>query len=99
VIAVNGIDVSKAAHKEAVDALLKPVKEITLTVRHEPLPKGWKVCNLIIFIFFLKYFSFHLKFSRCLLCFLLFALFLYSLLNEFSILLLYLLLKVLANRY
>jgi hypothetical protein len=46
VIAVNGIDVSKAAHKEAVDALLKPVKEITLTVRHEPLPKGWKVCNL-----------------------------------------------------
>ncbi|CAG2171001.1 unnamed protein product, partial [Oppiella nova] len=41
-IAVNGVDVSKATHNEAVGALLRPAKELMLTIRHEPLPIGWK---------------------------------------------------------
>ncbi|XP_015903833.1 protein lap4 [Parasteatoda tepidariorum] len=39
---VNGAEVSKASHKDAVMALLAPTYEMTLTVRHDPLPQGWQ---------------------------------------------------------
>ncbi|XP_054157070.1 protein lap4-like [Oppia nitens] len=41
-VAVNGVDMTKATYEEAAQALRSPSKEITLTVRHEPLPNGWK---------------------------------------------------------
>lgn len=40
ILKVNGKDVSKAAHQEAVAALLEPTPELILTVRHDPPPKG-----------------------------------------------------------
>ncbi|CAL1294500.1 unnamed protein product [Larinioides sclopetarius] len=40
---VNGADVCQASHKDAVMALLAPTYEMTLTVRHDPLPQGWQV--------------------------------------------------------
>ncbi|KFM72984.1 Protein scribble-like protein, partial [Stegodyphus mimosarum] len=39
---VNGADVCHASHKDAVMALLAPTYEMTLTVRHDPLPQGWQ---------------------------------------------------------
>ncbi|GIY57560.1 hypothetical protein CDAR_623261 [Caerostris darwini] len=39
---VNGADVCQASHKDAVMALLAPTYEMTLTVRHDPLPQGWQ---------------------------------------------------------
>ncbi|XP_054720179.1 protein scribble homolog [Uloborus diversus] len=39
---VNGAEVCKASHKDAVMALLAPTYEMTLTVRHDPLPRGWQ---------------------------------------------------------
>ncbi|KAG8198494.1 hypothetical protein JTE90_017360 [Oedothorax gibbosus] len=39
---VNGADVLQASHKDAVMALLAPTYEMTLTVRHDPLPPGWQ---------------------------------------------------------
>ena len=50
-LAVNGVDVTKASHKDAVNALLEPPNEVTLTVLHEPLPKGWQV-NLLDYCHF-----------------------------------------------
>ncbi|KAG8230123.1 hypothetical protein J437_LFUL010615, partial [Ladona fulva] len=42
IIKVNGEDVTKATHQEAVMALLRPADQITLTVCHDPLPEGFK---------------------------------------------------------
>ncbi|KAG1666736.1 Protein scribble [Nymphon striatum] len=39
---VNGSDVSKSTHQEAVQALISPINEITLQIRHDYLPSGWK---------------------------------------------------------
>uniref|UniRef100_A0A1E1X6U6 Putative leucine rich domain-containing protein n=1 Tax=Amblyomma aureolatum TaxID=187763 RepID=A0A1E1X6U6_9ACAR len=39
---VNGVDVTKCTHQEAVMALLDPSYEVVLTVRHDPLPSGWQ---------------------------------------------------------
>lgn len=43
ILMVNGVDMNGATHQEAVMALLNPPNEITLTVRHDPQPKGLKV--------------------------------------------------------
>ena len=48
ILAVNGVDISKADHQQAVDALIRPTKEVVLTIRHEQLPSGWKVLYLIL---------------------------------------------------
>ncbi|KAK8394988.1 hypothetical protein O3P69_006032 [Scylla paramamosain] len=42
ILMVNGVDMSGATHQDAVMALLNPPNEITLTVRHDPQPKGLK---------------------------------------------------------
>ena len=40
ILKVNGRDVSKATHQDAVQALLEPTAELILTVQHDPPPKG-----------------------------------------------------------
>lgn len=40
ILKVNGRDVSKATHQDAVQALLEPTAELMLTVQHDPPPKG-----------------------------------------------------------
>ena len=40
ILKVNGRDVSKASHQEAVQALLEPTPELILTVQHDPPPRG-----------------------------------------------------------
>ncbi|XP_046647495.1 protein lap4-like isoform X3 [Daphnia pulicaria] len=40
ILKVNGRDVSKASHQDAVQALLEPTAELILTVQHDPPPKG-----------------------------------------------------------
>ncbi|XP_076307315.1 protein lap4-like isoform X2 [Tachypleus tridentatus] len=42
ILKVNGSDIRKATHQEAVMALLSPVEQMKLTVYHEPLPSGWQ---------------------------------------------------------
>ncbi|XP_076348161.1 uncharacterized protein LOC143245792 [Tachypleus tridentatus] len=39
---VNGEDIQKVSHQDAVLQLLAPTYEMILTVRHDPLPKGWQ---------------------------------------------------------
>uniref|UniRef100_A0A131XJU5 Putative leucine rich domain-containing protein n=1 Tax=Hyalomma excavatum TaxID=257692 RepID=A0A131XJU5_9ACAR len=39
---VNGVDVTKCTHQDAVMALLDPSYQVVLTVRHDPLPTGWQ---------------------------------------------------------
>lgn len=43
ILKVNGTDVTKATHQEAVMELLRPCDEIKLTVQHDPLPAGFQV--------------------------------------------------------
>lgn len=43
ILKVNGEDITKASHKEAVMMLLKPGDEIHLTVQHDSLPDGFQV--------------------------------------------------------
>lgn len=40
---VNGKDISKATHQDAVMALIAPTYEIKLVVRHDPPPLGMQV--------------------------------------------------------
>ena len=40
---VNGKDVRKASHQEAVTALIAPTLEIVLLIRHDPQPPGLQV--------------------------------------------------------
>lgn len=40
ILKVNGVDVTKASHDEAVDELKRNREQVLLTVRHEPQPKG-----------------------------------------------------------
>lgn len=42
-LAVNGKDVRSASHEQVVMALLEPSMQMTLRVRHDPLPAGWQV--------------------------------------------------------
>lgn len=43
ILKVNGEDITKFTHQDAVMSLLRPGENITLTVRHDPLPEGYQV--------------------------------------------------------
>lgn len=43
ILKVNGTDVTKATHQEAVMELLRPGDSITLTIQHDPLPDSYQV--------------------------------------------------------
>ena len=43
---VNGVDVRRATHNEAVAALITPVHEVRLLVRHDPQPPGLQEISL-----------------------------------------------------
>lgn len=43
ILKVNGTDVTKATHQEAVMELLRPGDQIVLTVQHDPLPESYQV--------------------------------------------------------
>lgn len=43
ILKVNGTDITKATHQEAVMELLRPGDQIVLTVQHDPLPENYKV--------------------------------------------------------
>lgn len=43
ILRVNGKDVRKASHQEAVLALIAPTQEIVLDIRHDPQPDGLQV--------------------------------------------------------
>lgn len=43
ILKVNGEDITKLTHQEAVLKLLKPGDEIVLSVQHDPLPEGFEV--------------------------------------------------------
>ena len=45
---MNGNDVRRASHQEAVTFLIAPVQDVYLTVRHDPSPPGLQVRHLII---------------------------------------------------
>ncbi|XP_074103215.1 scribble planar cell polarity protein isoform X8 [Cotesia typhae] len=42
ILKVNGTDVTKATHQEAVMELLRPGESIVLTVQHDPLPENYQ---------------------------------------------------------
>ncbi|XP_043784958.1 protein lap4 isoform X5 [Apis laboriosa] len=42
ILKVNGTDVTKATHQEAVMELLRPGDQIVLTVQHDPLPENYQ---------------------------------------------------------
>lgn len=46
ILKVNGTDVTKATHQEAVMELLRPGDQIALTVQHDPLPENYQVSYL-----------------------------------------------------
>lgn len=43
ILKVNGTDVTKATHQEAVMELLRPGDQIVLTIQHDPLPESYQV--------------------------------------------------------
>lgn len=43
ILKVNGTDVTKATHQEAVMELLRPGDQIVLTIQHDPLPENYQV--------------------------------------------------------
>jgi protein scribble len=47
ILKVNGEDVTKSTHQEAVRKLLKPGDEIVLTIQHDALPEGYQVGTLL----------------------------------------------------
>lgn len=47
ILKVNGTDVTKATHQEAVMELLRPGDQIVLTIQHDPLPESYQVDNTI----------------------------------------------------
>ncbi|ENN78942.1 hypothetical protein YQE_04619, partial [Dendroctonus ponderosae] len=42
ILKVNGEDITKQSHQDAVMSLLRPSDSITLTIRHDPLPEGYQ---------------------------------------------------------
>ncbi|KYN00224.1 Protein lap4 [Cyphomyrmex costatus] len=42
ILKVNGTDVTKATHQEAVMELLRPGDQIVLTIQHDPLPESYQ---------------------------------------------------------
>lgn len=43
ILAVNGKDVTRVTHEEAVLALLESCQEIALKIQHDPHPEGFQV--------------------------------------------------------
>lgn len=46
ILAVNGQDITNVSHEEAVRILSQAKNPVNLRIRHEQLPKGWKVSLL-----------------------------------------------------
>ncbi|XP_076374424.1 scribble planar cell polarity protein isoform X4 [Megalopta genalis] len=46
ILKVNGTDVTKATHQEAVMELLRPGDQIVLTVQHDPLPDNYQLVEI-----------------------------------------------------
>ncbi|XP_057326673.1 protein lap4 isoform X4 [Microplitis mediator] len=46
ILKVNGTDVTKATHQEAVMELLRPGESIVLTVQHDPLPENYQLVEI-----------------------------------------------------
>ncbi|XP_047345001.1 protein lap4 isoform X9 [Vespa velutina] len=46
ILKVNGTDVTKATHQEAVMELLRPGDQIVLTVQHDPLPESYQLVEI-----------------------------------------------------
>ena len=53
ILKVNGEDITTLSHQDVVMSLLKPGDDLQLTVRHDPLPKGFQVCWLFSKIYVL----------------------------------------------
>nr|CAD7569587.1 unnamed protein product [Timema californicum] len=47
ILQVNGEDITKLSHQEAVMLLLKHKDEIRLTVQHDPLPEGFQALRIV----------------------------------------------------
>uniref|UniRef100_A0A8D9BCX8 Protein lap4 n=1 Tax=Cacopsylla melanoneura TaxID=428564 RepID=A0A8D9BCX8_9HEMI len=47
ILAVNGKDMSRVTHEEAVLALLEPCQEIVLKIQHDPHPEGFQEITLL----------------------------------------------------
>ncbi|XP_012268422.2 protein lap4 isoform X3 [Athalia rosae] len=47
ILKVNGTDVTKATHQEAVMELLRPGDSITLTIQHDPLPDSYQELTIV----------------------------------------------------
>ncbi|XP_068081484.1 protein lap4 isoform X6 [Anabrus simplex] len=47
ILKVNGEDITKSSHQEAVMTLLKQGDEIHLTVQHDPLPEGYQELKIV----------------------------------------------------
>jgi len=47
ILKVNGEDVTKSSHHDAVLKLLRPGDEVVLTIQHDPLPEGYQVGTLL----------------------------------------------------
>ena len=47
ILQVNGEDVTKSSHHEAVLKLLRPGDEVVLTIQHDSLPEGYQVGSLL----------------------------------------------------
>ena len=56
ILSVNGVDIRKASHQDAVLALLSKKDSMHMTVQHDPLPSGFQV---LIFMY---------RFQKLLLC-------------------------------
>ncbi|XP_023245294.1 protein lap4 [Copidosoma floridanum] len=46
ILKVNGTDITKATHQEAVMELLRPGDKIVLTVQHDPLPENYQLVDI-----------------------------------------------------
>lgn len=45
ILKVNGADLTKATHQDAVMELLNSGDQIVLTIQHDPLPENYQVNN------------------------------------------------------
>ena len=50
ILNVNGSDIRGASHQDAVMALLVKADQMKITVQHDPLPAGFKVLTLPLFL-------------------------------------------------
>lgn len=55
ILQVNGNDVTAATHQEAVMELLRPSDDIKLFVQHDPLPVGFQVIYIHLYVWLVQY--------------------------------------------